>query len=1835
MLDLPAIWSNRINIIAANLKFGEREHREVAATAQHVRWDYHGRFLIELIQNAADQAARAGLVDSEVLVVRTTELVAVLNQGRPLDDEGFRGLTSLAYDTKDPALSIGNKGLGFKAVFQVSEAPEIYSAPLEGRGLLVQGGYRFAFSQRPLEHEALDLELGRVADDFERSDPSAAEEIRQRYGGGSFREVLLAEAAHGAPFRFPLPRDETALLERISGLGLSGDAVAIAGALVVLPLKEGPEVQRWIDEAIGDLMGRADAATVLFLTGVGRIRCEDRHRGTTHVLDRRLDAGPVVVASGSRQTRVSYHVTSRSRLGPGENSDESVCRWCVCSRTLGNASDSDAKTAESESERILNAVAEFPGDHWARVSQATVDVALPLPPSESPGGCPLGTTGLFSIGLPTLMGTGTPLWVNARFHGSIARKEIDLAQNVYNQILFDEAIDLASDLVGALKAGDSPEMRRLATLAVESSGDGALGRAFREPGGLAHSEIVLSGNEVTFMFGRDVVMPREQDVDIFRLLSASVADPGYPFALPDELLMTNARALLRQLGGDDGPVTGPDQRYLTRDARGKSLIERGASIHRSAGAQFWELFLGWLLHQFPSALLTDQRVLPNGEDDLATVGDKVYAAPVFPESALTTGGDDESQRLDRVVARRLRLFDERCAAIREPDGVKYTRLGNQLRQTDPPMLREPALGDLVREVFGPHIQDLTAEPGHEREAIDLLGMVADWAHARGITTLPVSSLRVPTVGQNPDNWTWSAPTRVYFGEGWQDADTDALLALAYRKSPGRLLVPWSEFAAGAVADEDGRERWINALRTLGVSLHPRVQHHTHTSAPLQAYSYSGPLIRASVATCPIENAKDQWNKYIEAIRHRGANVSSAQSYDVEKLLWIDGLEVDEARQHVVALMLRAPQGYELSLTTKLSRSPGQRDSTEVPSLWAHALRNAGWRAIPTSHGLAAPNEAWLLSGEQRRHRRGRYQFLACVDEHAEPAQRLLLAIGVATPDDAPPERYVIALQDLAERLSGLRPEEMVHAIALAEEFYRELQRRLASNPVVLPILLERPLPMFDGIEQHRLFAVDLLKPPLMLVDDNHVRARFVEGVREAAVFPISPRRGHAALVAAIEAQTGEGSVSYTGRAPVQIDFEPNAFPETTVAVFLERAFRGHQLRRDIALILSVIAASSAEPSRETLRTVLRRFEIVRLRFGSFRQGAGTGSFFDDHDRLGPILLMDQSLHATPDRVFAETWQVFGAHRDLWASYAAVLRSGMTERFLAERGVTAADVRDIEAALDPARSTRFASLQPAVLAIGLASRAIAHVSLFSAEWSEHIASADDLARWIGREGLADTLALAASMDEQERASLYALEAAGVTVHEWQHARDLLGLPRHSFTRSRESYNHARAFLVAALMATAAHAVSVDLAEARNFIERIQGVDPDANLLHTPRTSEEMLPHLIGAAQMLLTSETAGTLTVLQARLREASIATDAAVEDALRASVSQREVDEYRLPEDARTASAERDVNIVLDAAQRLAPRFDEIVDATRVRDSGRVAVLAGGWWANRFTVLAALRQALEDVAPLTTRRLSDARAFHDPGPPGALTARITELSDSVPPPRSATPSPAARVVQLGGVRVGRDVLDRELAQGSDGIIGTELRRHAITRIDFDEIRRVEAGPLSSHRGRGGWSKGGGRSAFGGESQDDREINGLLGEAFVYELLREQLPGFDYQCWRSMNGVKYGVASEGDDALGADFIYRDLGGVLTGRADAPEVYLEVKATSSEGEVPFDISRNEWETAFRIHLEDVARVYAIVRVEHVRSSPALNRIFLDPVRLNRDGRLKVEWKDLRAYSAARLT
>ena len=62
MNDLMMLWRKRILAILGIVKAGEKEHREIANMAAQVGADYHGRFIVELLQNASDQACegRAG-----------------------------------------------------------------------------------------------------------------------------------------------------------------------------------------------------------------------------------------------------------------------------------------------------------------------------------------------------------------------------------------------------------------------------------------------------------------------------------------------------------------------------------------------------------------------------------------------------------------------------------------------------------------------------------------------------------------------------------------------------------------------------------------------------------------------------------------------------------------------------------------------------------------------------------------------------------------------------------------------------------------------------------------------------------------------------------------------------------------------------------------------------------------------------------------------------------------------------------------------------------------------------------------------------------------------------------------------------------------------------------------------------------------------------------------------------------------------------------------------------------------------------------------------------------------------------------------------------------------------------------------------------------------------------------------------------------------------------------------------------------------------------------------------------------------------------------------------
>lgn len=127
--QLEALWKNRLATLLTNLAKGLREHEEVASLAGHIGADYAGRFLIELLQNANDQALLGGAKHSTIVIVRTPDAVVVTNEGASFDEPGLLAITSLGVSPKNADVTIGNKGVGFKAVFQVTEAPEVFSAP--------------------------------------------------------------------------------------------------------------------------------------------------------------------------------------------------------------------------------------------------------------------------------------------------------------------------------------------------------------------------------------------------------------------------------------------------------------------------------------------------------------------------------------------------------------------------------------------------------------------------------------------------------------------------------------------------------------------------------------------------------------------------------------------------------------------------------------------------------------------------------------------------------------------------------------------------------------------------------------------------------------------------------------------------------------------------------------------------------------------------------------------------------------------------------------------------------------------------------------------------------------------------------------------------------------------------------------------------------------------------------------------------------------------------------------------------------------------------------------------------------------------------------------------------------------------------------------------------------------------------------------------------------------------------------------------------------------------------------------------------------------------------
>ncbi|MGW6132482.1 sacsin N-terminal ATP-binding-like domain-containing protein [Cellulomonas sp. NPDC055163] len=178
--------------------------REDANTEEdHARGYYRDRVLVELAQNAADAATRAGVPGRLLLRLASTSEGSVLiaaNTGAPLDEAGVASLASMRASAKregyvapaqpfgrGPAV-VGRFGVGFAAVRAVADEVSVLSTT---------GGVRFSLA------DTVSL-LAEASADV----PGLADEVRRR--DGSLPALRLPLPAEGAP---PTGYDTAVVLE--------------------------------------------------------------------------------------------------------------------------------------------------------------------------------------------------------------------------------------------------------------------------------------------------------------------------------------------------------------------------------------------------------------------------------------------------------------------------------------------------------------------------------------------------------------------------------------------------------------------------------------------------------------------------------------------------------------------------------------------------------------------------------------------------------------------------------------------------------------------------------------------------------------------------------------------------------------------------------------------------------------------------------------------------------------------------------------------------------------------------------------------------------------------------------------------------------------------------------------------------------------------------------------------------------------------------------------------------------------------------------------------------------------------------------------------------------------------------------------------------------------------------------------------------------------------------------------------------------------------------------------------------------------------------------------
>jgi hypothetical protein len=931
-----------------------RQYETLYSVADQIEQNYHGRFAVELIQNANDAMRTRGRVR---FIRRQTEgcvFLYVANDGIPFGDRDFENICDLGLSDKDPSRDIGNKGFGFRSVLEVTTNPRIYSRDYDGSPA---AGYCFEFGTR-----TRDL-IRQLLTSFARGD-GPADEILGEYLGPSVR-LYPPDSAVPQELRQRL-QDHPGLIEQVPGkvqvysyprpLQLDGDAMVQSlwaegfASVIALPL----------DRDLGDKTAQAALAglrpeALLFLTRANRIEFAAEN-----------DEGrpSVVFSRGEPSTDRDPSTIELRRAGPGV--DEGTNKKYRLS------------TTDLEGAELLAAQVSLPTS-WKPVTKAHLSVAVAVDTEAVDGG-------FFAIGLPTEMKTGSGVWVDAPFYGDISRKHIDFDLPL-NHLLLSSAAAFLPSFLSRLCKDESLAGSIAAIRSVDfTESQAPLAQMVLAPDGRIFSEIAslptirplsIAGHSAWDLLPLHELRfpPQPNEGESFEVLTAELLarykklpNREYDAAGASELLKRVAHAF----GGgailtweEVCEVLDDISRHLRNEIRAGR--ERPAVFQRLYN-DLWRL----LQYSFGKNRLLDKLILLDSSLELHRQAD---AQPIVFDQPQRTGEDTDISGLvaamPDVLSKHIRFLHEE-AIERTPPGRQRSLSMDLLRGSPPQLVRDFELGDLVNDGI------IRCYAG--RSVDDEVGRsLLRWAYH----LWHVSARGAETYGANwKDIWVptragWRQAHFAYFSTGW-DGEVGRLLEQALSKEDTvgeqrpflhapeeflRLIGPPPVMREG----DDPIQSWLSFLGgVLRVNRSPRVVSRLRANAQdkdsFNCWGHTHHLApRNSAMKHELRIPQAAWERfldYLEGLHSIAGIIRGWKRFSIDRFVTIDGIDQLTAANAAAFFWLVSESfdAYKPHLTCTLRREDSDA-TTSIRSTLGFVFMHAAWIPIAIAGAEATPGVA--------------------------------------------------------------------------------------------------------------------------------------------------------------------------------------------------------------------------------------------------------------------------------------------------------------------------------------------------------------------------------------------------------------------------------------------------------------------------------------------------------------------------------------------------------------------------------------------------------------------------------------------------------------------------------------------------------------------------------------------------------------------------------------------------------------------------------------------------------------------------------------------------------------